>query len=100
MEINIHYYREMLRIRRFEQNAISLFEQGELPGFLHSCIGQEAIAVGVCSVLNKDDYIFTTHRGHGHVLAKGMSMKKMFAELYAKSTGSNLGKGGSMHIMD
>ncbi|MBI0579865.1 thiamine pyrophosphate-dependent dehydrogenase E1 component subunit alpha [Neobacillus cucumis] len=100
MEINIHYYREMVRIRRFEQKAISLFEQGELPGFLHSCIGQEAVAVGVCSVLKKNDYIFTTHRGHGHVLAKGMDMREMFAELYAKSTGSNKGKGGSMHIMD
>ena len=96
----IHYYREMMRIRRFEQSASSIYEKGELPGFLHLSIGQEAVAVGVCSQLNKEDYILTTHRGHGHVLAKGMKMKEMFAELFAKKTGSNRGKGGSMHIMD
>ncbi|WP_308216655.1 thiamine pyrophosphate-dependent dehydrogenase E1 component subunit alpha [Pseudalkalibacillus decolorationis] len=100
MNEQICFYRQMLRIRQFEQKAISLFEKGELPGFLHSCIGQEAVAVGVCSALEKKDYLFTTHRGHGHVLAKGMDMKRMVSELYAKSTGSNRGKGGSMHIMD
>lgn len=96
----LFFYKQMQRIREFEEKAIELFEKGELPGFLHSCIGQEAVAVGVCSALNKDDYIYTTHRGHGHVIAKGMDMKKMFAELYAKETGSNRGKGGSMHMMD
>ncbi|MDA8343919.1 MAG: thiamine pyrophosphate-dependent dehydrogenase E1 component subunit alpha [Thermaerobacter sp.] len=93
-------YRDMLRIRGFEGKATKLYEQGVLPGFLHSSVGQEAVPVGVSAHLNKDDYITSNHRGHGHVLAKGMDPVRMFAELYARTTGYNRGRGGSMHIMD
>ncbi len=93
-------YRDMLRIRGFEGKATKLYEQGVLPGFLHSSVGQEAVPVGVSAHLDKDDYITSNHRGHGHVLAKGMEPERMFAELYARTTGYNSGRGGSMHIMD
>lgn len=93
-------YESMLRIRRFEETAIDVFATGKIPGFIHSYIGQEAIASGVCANLNPTDYITGTHRGHGHCLAKGMRMDKMMAELCGKSTGYNKGKGGSMHIAD
>lgn len=93
-------YRAMLRIRRFEETAIDVFSQGKIPGFIHSYIGEEAIATGVCGALEPTDYITGTHRGHGHCLAKGMKMDRMFAELYGKATGYNKGKGGSMHISD
>lgn len=93
-------YRTMVRIRLFEQKALELFLAGELPGFLHSCLGQEAVAAGVCAALREDDYITSTHRGHGHVLAKGLAMDRMMAELYGKTTGYCKGKGGSMHIAD
>ncbi len=93
-------YRDMLRIRGFEGKATKLYEQGVLPGFLHSSVGQEAVPVGVSAHLGKDDYITSNHRGHGHVLAKGMEPERMFAELYARTTGYNRGRGGSMHIMD
>jgi len=94
------FYRSMRRIRRFEEKAIDVFSQGKIPGFIHSYIGEEAIAVGVCGALEPGDYITGTHRGHGHCLAKGMQMDRMFAELYGKATGYNKGKGGSMHISD
>lgn len=94
------FYRSMLRIRRFEEKAIDVFSQGKIPGFIHSYIGEEAIAAGVCGALEPGDYITGTHRGHGHCLAKGMRMDRMFAELYGKATGYNKGKGGSMHISD
>lgn len=93
-------YRDMLRIRAFEEKATELYEQGVLPGFLHSSVGQEAVPVGVSAHLNPDDFITSNHRGHGHVLAKGMDPRRMFAELYARTTGYNRGRGGSMHIMD
>lgn len=93
-------YESMLRIRRFEEKAIEIFSAGKIPGFIHSYIGEEAIAVGVCSALEPTDYITGTHRGHGHCLAKGMKMDRMMAELYGKATGYNKGKGGSMHIVD
>lgn len=93
-------YVSMQRIRRFEEAAIQVFSQGKIPGFIHSYIGEEAIASGVCAALKPDDYITGTHRGHGHCLAKGMRMDRMFAELYGKKTGYNKGKGGSMHISD
>lgn len=92
------FYREMLRIRRFEETVRDLFAEGKLPGFYHLYIGEEAIAVGACGALEKSDYISSTHRGHGHVLAKGARMDKMMAELYGKITGYNKGKGGSLHI--
>lgn len=93
-------YAMMLRIRAFEEKSTALYEQGVLPGFLHSSVGQEAVPVGVSAHLRADDAITSTHRGHGHVIAKGMDPKRMFAELYARENGYNRGKGGSMHIMD
>ena len=90
----------MVRIRQFEQRAIELFMAGELPGFLHSGLGQEAVPAGVCAALREDDYITSTHRGHGHVIAKGLSFDRMMAELYGRTTGYCKGKGGSMHIAD
>jgi len=96
----IKMYTLLERIRQFELRAVDLYTGGELPGFLHSCLGQEAAAVGVGMHLEMDDYITTTHRGHGHVIAKGADLNKMMAELYAKKTGYCKGKGGSMHIMD
>lgn len=91
-------YERMLKIRYFEDRVKDLFANGELPGFVHLYLGEEAVAVGVCANLNDDDYITSTHRGHGHIIAKGGEMRLMMAELYAKSTGYNKGKGGSMHI--
>lgn len=96
----VEIYESMLRIRRFEETAIENFSAGKIPGFIHSYIGEEAIAVGVCSALEPSDQITGTHRGHGHCLAKGMKMDRMMAELYGKATGYNKGKGGSMHIAD
>ncbi len=93
-------YRRMLLIRRFEERTGELFAQGRLPGFVHLYIGEEAVAVGVCSVLRNDDYITSTHRGHGHVIAKGGDVSRMMAEIYGKSTGYCKGKGGSLHISD
>jgi pyruvate dehydrogenase E1 component alpha subunit len=88
----------MWRIRYFEDRVRELFAAGELPGFVHLYLGQEAVAVGACAALNDNDYITSTHRGHGHIIAKGGEMRKMMAELYGKATGYNKGKGGSMHI--
>jgi TPP-dependent pyruvate/acetoin dehydrogenase alpha subunit len=90
----------MEEIRQFELRAVELYQAGELPGFLHSCLGQEAAGVGVVLALRGDDFIVTTHRGHGHILAKGANMNKMMAELYAKQDGYCKGKSGSMHLMD
>ena len=91
-------YEQMVRIRYFEERVKDLFAAGEMPGFVHLYLGQEAIASGVCATLNDDDYITSTHRGHGHIIAKGGELSKMMAELYGKVTGYNKGKGGSMHI--
>jgi len=96
----IEYYRTMVTIRQFETMAGELFADGKIPGFIHLSIGQEASAVGVCSCLRSDDYLTTTHRGHGHMIAKGADLKKMVAELFGKKTGYCKGKGGSMHIAD
>ncbi len=96
----IGLYASMYKIRYFEQEAVRLFRNKELPGWLHSYIGEEAVAVGVCASLNRDDYITSTHRGHGHCIAKGADLKKMMAELHGKETGYCKGKGGSMHIAD
>jgi TPP-dependent pyruvate/acetoin dehydrogenase alpha subunit len=92
--------RTMVLIRETEETLVRLFAQGRLPGFIHSYIGQEATAVGVCAALRSDDYITSTHRGHGHILAKGGDLNRFFAELYGKATGYCLGKGGSMHVAD
>ncbi|MCP4628852.1 MAG: thiamine pyrophosphate-dependent dehydrogenase E1 component subunit alpha [bacterium] len=96
----IEYYRTMVTIRQFETLAGEFFADGKIPGFIHLSIGQEASAVGVCSCLRADDYLTTTHRGHGHMIAKGADLKKMAAELFGKKTGYCKGKGGSMHIAD
>lgn len=93
-------YRDMLRIRRFEEKADELFMAGLVKGAVHVSIGQEACSVGACSVLNKDDAILTTHRGHGHSIAKGTRLNEMMAELLGRSTGLCRAKGGSMHIAD
>ena len=93
-------YRTMVTIRRFETLAGELFAAGKIPGFIHLSLGQEGSAVGVCSCLRTDDYLTTTHRGHGHMIAKGADLKKMVAELFGKKTGYCKGKGGSMHIAD
>jgi TPP-dependent pyruvate/acetoin dehydrogenase alpha subunit len=91
-------YETMLKIRRFEERAIGLFKDGELPGFIHSSVGQEGVAAGVMGALREDDYITSTHRGHGHIIAKGGELGPMMAELMGKRTGYCKGKGGSMHI--
>jgi pyruvate dehydrogenase E1 component alpha subunit len=93
-------HRTMVKIRRFEERAVDLFMAQELPGFLHSYLGQEAVAAGACACLREDDYITSTHRGHGHIIAKGLRLDRMMAELFAKTTGYCKGKGGSMHITD
>ncbi len=93
-------YRKMTMIRAYESKVEEIFLAGELPGFTHLYIGEEACGVGVCENLNKEDYIESTHRGHGHCIAKGADVKKMMAELYGKETGYCHGKGGSMHIAD
>lgn len=90
----------MLRMRRFEEAAIEAFSEGFIPAFMHTYVGEEAVAAGVCVNLRKDDYIAGTHRGHGHCIAKGVPAEKMMAELMGKKTGTNKGKGGSMHIVD
>jgi TPP-dependent pyruvate/acetoin dehydrogenase alpha subunit len=91
-------YEGMLKIRHFESRVRDLFAAGEMPGFVHLYLGQEAVAVGACAALEEDDTITSTHRGHGHIIAKGGDVKRMMAELYGKATGYNKGKGGSMHI--
>jgi pyruvate dehydrogenase E1 component alpha subunit len=96
----IEIYRKMLKIRLFEEEVVKLFSRGQIPGFLHTYIGEEAVAVGVMSSLRKDDYVTSTHRGHGHCIAKGADINRMMAELFGKATGYCKGKGGSMHIAD
>ena len=93
-------FQKMIEIRQFEEAAGSLYQRGELPGFLHLYIGEEATAVGICANLNDDDYITSTHRGHGHLIAKGGRRDRMMAELFGRATGYCKGKGGSMHIAD
>ena len=93
-------YRTMLTIRRFEERCQQLFMQGRIPSTLHLYVGQEAVATGVCAHLNDRDYVLTTHRPHGHAIAKGVSLKSIMAELFAKDTGCCRGKGGSMHVGD
>jgi len=90
----------MARIRAFEERVARLFRDGEIPGFVHVSIGQEAVAAGVCGVLRRTDAITTTHRGHGHCLAKGADATAMMAELFGRETGTCRGRGGSMHIAD
>ncbi len=93
-------YEQMLKIRFFEEHVNQLYLTAKMPGLAHLYSGEEAIAVGVCQALRRDDYITSTHRGHGHCLAKGASVDRMFAELLGKEAGYCRGKGGSMHIAD
>lgn len=93
-------YQKMLEIRKFEDKVHEIFAKGELPGFVHLYAGEEAIAVGLCAHLNDKDSITSTHRGHGHCIAKGCDLDGMMAEIYGKVTGLCKGKGGSMHIAD
>jgi pyruvate dehydrogenase E1 component alpha subunit len=93
-------FKKMLLVRAFEEKAGDLFQQNLIPGFIHLSIGEEASSVGTCSVLRTDDYVASTHRGHGHLIAKGADPKFMFAELFGRTTGYCKGKGGSMHIAD
>ena len=93
-------YRQMMRIRVFEEHANDLYLSAKMPGLTHMYAGEEAVAVGVCDALTREDYITSTHRGHGHCIAKGARLDLMFAELLGKASGYNRGKGGSMHIAD
>jgi TPP-dependent pyruvate/acetoin dehydrogenase alpha subunit len=99
-EILRGFFREMLLIRRFEEKVEERFRAGELPGFLHVAIGQEAVATGVCAALERDDVIASTHRAHGHAIAKGTPVERIMAELYGKVEGCSHGFGGSMHLYD
>ena len=96
----LHSYTIMTKIRAFEEHAAELFAAGKIPGFVHLYVGEEAVAAGVCANLRPSDYITSTHRGHGHLIAKGGDVKLMMAELFGKRTGYCKGKGGSMHIAD
>src|SRR5438874_10532171 len=96
----LHMYRQMMAIRLFEERVNDLYTRALMPGLAHLYIGEEAVAVGVCEALRKDDYITSTHRGHGHCIAKGAALDRMFAELLGKKAGYCKGKGGSMHIAD
>jgi len=93
-------YQKMLTIRRFEEAVLEIYTQGLMRGLAHLYIGQEASAVGICSALNDDDYLTSTHRGHGHLIAKGGKVDRMMAEMMGKVDGYNRGKGGTMHIAD
>ncbi|MCP4623364.1 MAG: thiamine pyrophosphate-dependent dehydrogenase E1 component subunit alpha [bacterium] len=93
-------YRTMLKIRMVEEKLMEVFANGEIPGFIHVCIGQEATPAAVCSHLKNSDYIASTHRGHGHALAKGMELKPFMAELFGRRNGPCRGRSGSMHLAD
>ena len=99
-EVLLDVHRRMWRIRVFEERMRELFLEGKLPGFVHVYVGEEAVAAGVCAALRLDDYVASTHRGHGHALAKGARMDRMAAEIMGKATGMCGGKGGSMHVAD
>jgi len=94
------FYSEMLRLRLVEEAIVNAYSDQEMRCPIHLCIGQEAIAVGVCAALEQSDYVMSNHRSHGHYLAKGGDLKAMMAELYGKKTGCTSGKGGSMHLVD
>jgi TPP-dependent pyruvate/acetoin dehydrogenase alpha subunit len=93
-------FETMLKIRMFEEAVVDLYSRGKMPGFLHTYVGEEAVATGVCANLGIEDKIISTHRGHGHLIAKGGRLDLMMAELFGKATGYNKGKGGSMHIAE
>ena len=97
-ETLLSLYREMLNIRRTEEQLAKSYARGDIPGACHTYIGQEAVAVGVCAHLTRDDVVFSTHRGHGHALAKGVPPREVVAELFGRATGCSRGRGGSMHL--
>ncbi|MEJ2554823.1 MAG: thiamine pyrophosphate-dependent dehydrogenase E1 component subunit alpha [Anaerolineae bacterium] len=99
-DVALQLYETMQRIRKFELAVAELFARGKIPGFLHTYVGEEAVAAGVCAALRPDDKIISTHRGHGHLIAKGGHLDLMMAELFGKRTGYCKGKGGSMHIAE
>lgn len=96
----LKHYETMVKIRKFDLEAKRAREAGEILGNVHVYVGEEAVATGVCACLERKDYIESTHRGHGHTIAKGAELNPMMAELYGKATGSCKGKGGSQHIAD
>lgn len=96
----VSMYRQAFTIRRFEETGMQMYRRGNIRGYFHAYAGEEAIAVGACAALRTDDYILSTHRGHGHCIAKGADICRMMAELFGKSTGYAGGRGGSMHIAD
>ena len=100
IDVLLRLYRRMVRIRVFEEKVQELHKLGRLPGFVHVYVGEEAVAVGACSVLRDTDHITSTHRGHGHCIAKGADVAPMMAELFGRADGYCRGKGGSMHIID
>lgn len=99
-EEKIEMLKMIIKIRRFEERTIQLYQIAKIWGYLHPYIGEEAVAAGTCAAINKSDYIVSTHRGHGHSIAKGANLGRMMAELLGKSTGYCKGRGGSMHIAD
>src|SRR5919204_4876848 len=100
MDLELSLYRTMQTIRIFEKRVAREFRGGEIPGFVHMYVGEEAIAAAVCACLNDGDYVTSTHRGHGHCIAKGCDLDRMMAEIYGRETGLCRGRGGSMHIAD
>src|SRR6185503_14007159 len=100
LEHHLHMYRQMVKMRAIEKPVNELYKGAKMPGLAHLYVGEEAVAVGVCEALKRDDWITSTHRGHGHCLAKGAAVHRMFAELLGKEAGYCRGKGGSMHIAD
>src|SRR5436309_15108010 len=96
----VDFFHQMLRIRTIEERIAAVYSEQEMRCPVHLCIGQEAVAVGVCAALKNDDYVMGGHRSHGHYLAKGGDLKAMLAELYGKASGCCRGKGGSMHLID
>ena len=99
-EMALKLYELIVRVRKFEEAVIDLYARGKIPGFLHTYLGEEAVASGVCANLGVEDKITSTHRGHGHLVAKGARFDQSMAELFGKSTGYNKGRGGSMHIAE
>lgn len=99
-EQKIELHQKMVRVRRFEERSLRAYQAKKIGGFLHLYIGQEAVAVGCCSLMSPNDHVITAYRDHGHAIAVGMDMKPLMAELYGKATGCSKGKGGSMHYFD
>lgn len=98
-ELAKYFYEVMYRTRRFEEDVFEFYKRGLMPGLAHLYLGEEAVAAGVCAALRESDYIGSTHRGHGHLVARGADTRRMMAEILGKATGYSKGKGGSMHIM-